>query len=208
MPPPSFYIIYGILLFAHFSSLEAVGYNDNYNQYFPRINEGSINTLMDIANQMNGASDQLNTKLCVGLMYSVKTQVENMTGAQVRLDQFVDDAFAQAEAKGMRFSAKQKEMCRWDLLLMQKGASEYPIDLFNFNEELKDITYRSAYKKYEDCKHYEAPARLEVGLTMVIVGSLVAFVPGCAPAGAIIAGTGFNFMAECCINGHERNSGR
>jgi hypothetical protein len=158
---------------------------------FPKVTEQRALNLIDMAMNAQKFAEDLDRNNYISALHLVKREVEYMMSAKMRLDDFIDDAFDQAAKRGIKISDWQKDQCRRSLTIIHKG--------FNLNN--------MAYQTYEEQKSYQTPVRLEAGLTLVIIGSVIAVIPypGCAPAGQLIAGTGFAFMAEACVSGLEKN---
>lgn len=187
------------------SNLHAVDVENNCAVNFPKVTDESANNLIDIAYKAQDSAGNLDAASCIRLMYTVKFEVERLMNAKIKLDRFIDDAFERAERKGFRFTNKQKMDCKRDLLIFEKGRVVEDKDLFNFL--LNSAIANNAHSRnYNEQQNYEAPLKLEVGLTLVIIGTVICIVPypGCSIAGGIIAGTGFTYMSDACIKGYEK----
>lgn len=179
------------------------------NAQWPGVTQERSEKLMGLGYEAVDAANKMNISALRGLLFSVKREVESMMKAQVRLEQFIDDAFQQAENKGGNFSQAVKNKCKRNLGICSKGNIAYKrdiLDMFDIPEIENDVINFGKYQEYSDQPYYEAPVRLEAGLTLVIIGGLVGFIPfpGCQGAGMWIAGTGLTFMLEACVQGCER----
>lgn len=161
--------------------------------HFPKVTEQRAINILDLAMKAQEAATNSDRNTYISVLYVIKKEVEYMMSAKMRLNDFIEDAFEQAERKGIKFSEYQQDQCRRSLMMANQGfAGNFPLN-------------NMAYQTYEEQKHYQTPIKLEAGLTLVIIGTLIAVIPypGCAPTGQIIAGTGFAFMADACIQGLE-----
>lgn len=174
------------------SSISPLAANNNVN--FPRVNQQRSENLMSMGDQLVEASKNLDRNRCVSLMYTIKSEVENMMCAQVKLDKFVDDAFWQAEQKGAIFSAKQKQDCKNGLLVYFKSPyPQYECEL-QVSGDIVNLAIRNDYNYYTAYK-------TEIGAAIVISGTLIAMIPfpGCAVAGQGIGWCGIGIMLDASL---------
>jgi len=130
-----------------------------------------------------------------GLFFTITREVESMMAAKIKIEQFLDDAFEQAEKKGAKFSNGQKNYFKSCFGVQCKG-----------NDLTYNLSNYAAYQRYEDQPSYEANARLEAGLMFVIIGGVVSVIPrpGCWDTGKWMIGLGVGLMVDACIQGQEK----
>lgn len=193
------------LFLASTTNLQAVNIENHCHSQFPGVTEDRANKLMGLAYEAVDAANKSNITLLRNLLFTVKREVEGMMKAQVKLDKFVDDAFWQAENKGGHFTESLKKQCKRSLGISEKGICDIDQPVFDF-DDMGDIANLGAYLEYKDQPHYDPPVELKIGLYLVIIGGLVAFIPfpGCAPAGIWTAEVGGALMVDACVQGCKR----
>jgi len=188
--------------------LQAIEVKNVCHAQFPGVTEERATRLMGLSYEAVDAANKSDLSLLRQLLFSVKREVEGMMNARIKLEQFIDDAFWQAEQKGASISGKQKKQIKRNLGIIEKSASNNEQELFDFEDEIEDIDIYNfiEYKEYADQPHYDAPASLEAGLYLIIIGGVVSFIPfpGCVGAGKWAISVGGGLIVNACVNGCDK----
>lgn len=107
---------------------------------FPKVNEISVNNLLNLANDAQDACRRCDLTACIRTMYTIKAQVEYMVGAKIQLGRFVDDAFVVAAKNGYTYTQAQKNQAKASILtytgLVYNGVNDEDIIAFaNVNND-------------------------------------------------------------------------
>jgi hypothetical protein len=142
------------------------------------------------------------------LLYMIKNEVESMMGAQVRMEDFVDDAFRQAEAQGRHFTDSQKINMKRTLGISCKGSPLYDLEISVVDGNA--VINHMRGQAYVEQPYYKPTVALDAGISMVIIGALIAVIPlpFCTAAGAWMIGTGLTFIVAECVQGYQKQGGR
>jgi len=155
------------------------------------MNEATLLNLQSYAQTAKDACGDRYSDRCIRTMYLVKKEVEYITKAQVRVENFIDDAFRQAGQRGIQFSESQKSYCKDSLLMTCKSKIQEKDDYEVFKLE---------YPRWGEEFDYES-SKMEMGASLVITGYLIQFVPNpiCQEVGKGVTELGFQVLADTSL---------
>lgn len=196
---------------ANLYAVDPIDVRNICNAHFPKATEERANKVIGYGYEALHAANTMDEKNLRRLLFTIKSEVEGMMSAQVKFEAFVDDAFAQAAQRGAKFTQNQINNVKMHFGIYSMHNGFLPNHLYAYQDQdlSVDVANLLGYKRYEDQKCYNAPPRLNAGVSLVIIGGIMTVIPfpPCSAAGVFIAEAGMLCILDACITGCERQEG-
>lgn len=194
--------------FSNLHALDKIDVSNFSHAQWPNVTEQRAEKLRGMSYEAVDAANRGDILKLHGLLYMIKNEVESMMGAQVRMEDFVDDAFRQAEAQGRKFTESQKINMKRALGISCKGLPPYDLEICITDGEM--VINHMRGNAYVEQPYYHPPTGLDAGISLVIIGALVAVIPlpCCTATGGWLITAGMGFILAECVQGCERQGGR
>lgn len=189
-------------------ALDSIDVSNQAHAQWPNVTEHRARKLEGMGYEALDAANKGDVLKLHTLLYMIKNEVELMMGAKVRIEEFVDDAFKQAEAQGKKFSENDKISMKRTLGISCKGIPEYDYEISI--EDGVSVINKMRGSAYIEQQYYKPPVALDTGISMIIIGGLIAVIPipFCTAAGGWMITTGLGLIVCECVQGCERQGGR